>query len=261
VPNYLDLLRALDEFTRDSSAGYVHGSDVFGVAASAGLAAWGDAQPASWMGQLQDLGYVEHGPLSGGDRAAIPRGALWTHSDLQRFTYFHVTPRGREEADRMRRLERERGTDAALGVVWPDLVRPWMSDAQTRAITVPLKTLVTSLDSEHGGSAIGAAKDLLEAACKLTIEHAGATAPPRAPLPALFAHAIEARPLGDAAGRKVARSLAATVQALAELRNEAGSGHGRVEAPVVPVGAARLAASAGVAVAAFLLGTDDAADG
>jgi hypothetical protein len=56
----------------------------------------------------------------------------------------------------------------------------------------------------------------------------------------------------DAAG-DVGRSLAATVQRLAELRNIAGSGHGRAEEPTVTVRDARLAGTAACGMALFVL--------
>jgi hypothetical protein len=86
----------------------------------------------------------------------------------------------------MRRQCREELTDAAMGATLPRLLRPWMTDAQRRAISEPLANLRLALDADRRSAVIGAAKDLLEAACKVAIERAGQPVPsgdPAAVLP------------------------------------------------------------------------------
>ena len=95
-------------------------------------------------------------------------------------------------------------------------------------------------------AAVGAAKDLAEAACKVMVDRAGEK--PASSLPALFKQALDIGGRDDAAG-DVGRSLAGTVQRLAELRNAAGSGHGRAEQPTVTARDARLAGTAACGIA------------
>ena len=96
------------------------------------------------------------------------------------------------------------------------------------------------------------AKDLVEAACKLTIERGGGTVPGGVGLPAVFKEALRVGGRNDAGG-DLGRSLAAAVQRLAELRNAVGSGYGRASQPAVGAREARLAASAACALALFIL--------
>jgi hypothetical protein len=109
------------------------------------------------------------------------------------------------------------------------------------------------LDNEQFVAAVGAAKDLTEAACKVAIEHAGGTAPSGDSLPSLFKEALALSGVAPAYG-EVGRSLAATVHRLSELRNAIGAGHGRAAQPDVDGRAARLAASAATGIAMFVLG-------
>ena len=253
MAHHLDLLLVLDEHTRANPSGYVsRGADMYEIACRAGLVEWGDQWPATWTGELVHLGYLTHGPPNAGDRwPAIP-GPMWGDRELQRYGDYRVTPTGREEADRMRRLRRETVTDAALGTSFPTLIRAWMSDGQRRAISEPLGRLREALDSERYSAAIGAAKELVEAACKVVIERTGKDAPNGASLPTLFKQAQASNGV-DALGSSLGNSLASTVQRLAELRNTAGTGHGRASSPDVSARDARIAASAGAAVADFLL--------
>jgi hypothetical protein len=68
----------------------------------------------------------------------------------------------------------------------------------------------------------------------------------------VFKQALGVAGRDDAAGN-VGRSLAATVQRLAELRNAVGSGHGRAEQPTVTGRDARLAATAACGIALFVI--------
>ncbi len=253
MPNHLDFLLVLDDYTRNSPGACVsRGSDMHDIAHKAGLVEWSDLLPATWAGELVHLGYLIHGPKSAGDRWPDIPGPSWTDQEVRRYNDYRVTAAGREEADRMRRLQREATTDAALGARFPTLARPWMTEDQRRAITEPLLRLQNALDREQGPAAIGAAKELIEAACKITIERAGQTPSSGASLPTLFKQAHAATG-ADAPGSPLGNSLASTVQRLAELRNTVGTGHGRASSSDVPARDARIAASAAVAVSEFLL--------
>ena len=126
-----------------------------------------------------------------------------------------------------------------------------MTAAQVQAVADPLRRLQTALDSAAHTSAVGAAKDLVESACKVAIEHAGNVPPRSAELPALFKLAL---PDDATRASDIGRSLAATVQRLAELRNVAGAGHGHAELREASAAHARLAASAASGLAEFILG-------
>jgi hypothetical protein len=254
VINYLDHLLAVDEFVRTSAAGCVtSGYEMHNIARDAGLVQAGSAIAANWTGQLVELEYLIHGPKSAGDPRPLLPGRMWNDADLQRFNDYRITAKGREEADRLRRQLREGGTDAALGLRFPNLTPAWMDDGQRRAVLAPLRNLQAALDHGNHGAAVGAAKDLVEAACKIRIESGGGTFSRTDSLTTLFKAVREANgPQGP--GEELARSLAATVQRLAELRNAVGAGHGQSSVPT-ELGAreARLAASAAAGVASFAL--------
>lgn len=253
VVNYLDHLLAVDEYIRTSPAGCVtSGYEMHGIARDAGLVQVGNTIAANWTGQLVELEYLAHGPKSFGDPRPLLPGRMWTDTDLQRFNDYRITPKGREEADRLRRQRRERSTDAALGMGFPNLTAPWMDDDQRRAIIATLANLRVALDGEDGRAAIGAAKDLVEAACKIRIEYGRGTFSKGDSLPKLIKAVRETSgPQGP--GEEVARSVAATVQRLAELRNAAGAGHGQASVPQVGSREAHLAASAATSIASFVL--------
>ena len=261
MPNHLDFLRALDEHVRGSSLGMVsQGHELHTVAQTAGLVAWPDQAAARWTGQLIHLGYVSCTGRGIGDVRPVPIGPMWAPEDIQRFHDYMVTVTGHAEADRIRRLEREAATGSALGAVVPQLIRSWMDEAQQRAIAGPLRSLRAALDAEQHATAVGAAKDLVEAACKMLLVRAGEPATAGGALPALFGtayRAVATDPLDPASN--LGRSLTATVQRLAELRNLAGAGHGHASPPVVHARDARLAAGAATSTTAFLLSTVDAA--
>lgn len=255
MTNYLDFLLILDAHTRDSSLGYVQrGYDMYGISTEAGLTSWGDHVVARWTGELVHHGYLDHGPASLGDRHPSIPGPSWNENELQRYDSYRVTPAGREEADRLRRHLREGATDTALGLRFPSLSRPWMTEVQQRAVLEPLTRLQAALDGDYHSAAIGAAKELVEAACKLNIERSGQEAPAAASLPTLFKQASHAQDAeAEESESPLGRSLASVVQRLAELRNAVGAGHGHASPPQVSARDARLAASTGTAIAAFLL--------
>lgn len=253
--NHLDFLEVLDRHTRESPVGEVSAGDgMHSLADEAGLVSWGDASAARWTGELVALGYVRPLSRAPGIRD-IPPAVPWSDRELYSFYRYQVTPAGRDEADRIRRRRREAGTDAALGERLPLLDHAWLTEPQRAAVGQPLHDLRAALDGGRNAAAIGAAKDLAEAACKVVLAHAGAQVTKGASLPTLFKQAlVAASPLGTSApGSELGRGLAATVQRLAELRNAAGAGHGRAAAADVDAAHARLAAAAASAVADFLL--------
>ena len=252
MPTHLDFLVALDDHLRNNHLDYlVYGHELYNIAQAARLCEAGSEQPAQWAGELVSRGYVTHSRLSAGDRRPLPDGPYSAY-DVRRVSDYGVTYEGRTEAERVRRQRREELTDAALCGVVPNLLQPWMSEVQRRAISTPLSHLRAALDNEQIVAAVGAAKDLTEAACKVAIEHARGTAPSGDSLPSLFKEALALSDV-DAAYAEVGRSLAATVQRLAELRNAVGAGHGRAAQPDVDGRAARLAGSAATGIALFLL--------
>jgi len=137
----------------------------------------------------------------------------------------------------------------------PGLLQASMTEPQRQAISVPIADMRSALDGERYSAAVGAAKDLAEAACKVAIERAGGTSPRGAKLPRLFKHTLDVTAIETAEG-DVGRSLAATVQRLAELRNAVGSGHGRAAQPDVDGRRARLSATAACGIALFVLAED-----
>lgn len=252
VPNELDFLVVLDEHTRDSSLGCVPGwMELMSLARP--LSERPHEEAARWTGTLVDLGYIRHQPKSMGDRRPEIPGTSWDQGEVSRYHDYRVTAAGREEAERIRRREREMATDAALGSRSAMLFRPWMTEAQRRAIAVPLAHLQSALDSQDNGGAIGAAKDLIESACRIAMEQGGQSTPSGMSLPSLFKLAAESGAPSDVSATGVGRGLVSTVQRLAELRNVAGSGHGRASTPGVAWRDAQLAAATSTAVASYVL--------
>lgn len=254
MPNHLDFLELLDHHTRESPSGEVETAfELHQLLSQAGLAASGQAPAAWWTGQLVHLGYVR-ARTHGGATREVPPGVSWTDRELDSFTGFHVTPLGREEADRIRRLRWEALTDAALGRGLPALGHAWLTDTQRAALAQPLRDLQAALDDGRQGAAVGAAKDLAESACKIVLAHVGARPSSGASLLSLFkqAHAVAASPVAGPE-RDLGRSLAAAVQRLAELRNRAGAGHGRDAPADLSAAHARLAATAAAAITDFIL--------
>jgi hypothetical protein len=254
VANYLDFLPVLDRYVRDRPDGCVRGGfEMLEIAREAGLVAPGDESPANWAGLLVEHGYLSHGPRSMGDRHPEIPGRMWGSSMVQRYSDYRLTPAGRQEADRLRREAREVRTDAALGRGFPHLLVEWLTVSQRQAIAELLAALQAGLDADRAGDAIGAAKDLVEAACKIVLERSGQEVGRSPTLPTLFRRALEASGANSSIGHDLGLSLTAVVQRLAEARNSAGAGHGRAAIPERSSREALLSASAAAAVAGFLL--------
>jgi hypothetical protein len=255
VVQNLDFLIALDEHIREDNFGYVgDASGLQRVAHETGLVAPDDPWSAArWTGELVELGYIKHSKPGLGDTRPVPE-RWYSDSDLYRFSDYRLTDAGHQAVARERLRRRQDVADAVIGAAFPGLLLDTVGDARKRAIAEPLRRLRAALDNEHWFDAIGASKDLVEAACKVTIEFAGSTPTPRADMLALAKEAQRAR--GNDESSPLSRSVVATVQRLAELRNDLGAGHGHSELPGVANRAARLAAGSACAMAAYLLGAD-----
>ena len=248
----LDFLIAIDEEIRANNLGHTgDASALQRVAHDTGLAHPADVWSAArWTGELVELGYVKHSRPGLGDQRPVPE-RWYTDSDLYRFSDYRLTDAGHQAVARERLRRRQHVTDAVIGVAFPGLLLDQVDEARMRAIAEPLGRLRAALDNEHWFDVVGASKDLVEAACKATIELAGSTPTAKADLIVLAKEAERAR--GDDEVTPLSRSVVATVQRLAELRNDVGAGHGHSELPEVAHRAGMLAASAACAVAAYLL--------
>lgn len=252
MPRNLDFLIALDDEIRANNLGYIQdGAGLQRVAHESGLAQREDPWSAArWTGELVELGYVKHSKPGSGDRRPLPEG-WYSDSDLYRFSDYRLTDAGHQAVARERLRRRQDVADAVIGPAFPGSILDQADEPRRRAIAEPVRRLRAALDNEHWFDVISASKDLVEAACKITIELAGSTPTPRADLPALAKEAQRAR--GDDEATPLSRSVIATIQRLAELRNDIGAGHGHSELPEVAHRAAKLAAGSACAVAAYLL--------
>jgi hypothetical protein len=251
----MDFLVALDEHLHDSTLGYVmEGTQMYAISENAGLTQRGDETPAQWVGLLARDGYIAHSGKNFGDHGPIPDGP-YTPYDLSRFRDYRVTPTGGEAAARLRQRRREDLTDVALGSTVPDLLRVIPDEQHRGAITHSFAALRSALDGERHAAAIGAAKDLIETACKITIAQTRQQPDSSRNLPALFRQAVDATSRVDASS-DLGRRLASLVQSLAEARNTSGAGHGQAEPPTATGRDARLAAMAACGLALHLLGPE-----
>jgi Abortive infection C-terminus len=117
---------------------------------------------------------------------------------------------------------------------------------------VPLVGLRAALDGERYEAAVGAAKELVEAASKVVLARAGAEPPARASVASPTTLALWTGS-GDSSDGDLARRLSGVVEALGNLRMEVGTGHGRAEQEAVDAEVARLAASVACGIARFVL--------
>jgi hypothetical protein len=114
-------------------------------------------------------------------------------------------------------------------------------------------------------AAISAAKELVETACKVILDAMHVSYSNADDLPGLYkkvaevlrlnAEAVPESARGSKTAQKTLRTLATTVQSLAELRNELGLGHGRSAPSPALERHARLSFNACVTVVEFLLDT------
>jgi len=252
-PNYLDFLVAFDDHIQAGNLAYViSGHELFGIAHAAGLTGPLDQVVVQWMGKLVDDGHIVHGPQGGGDRQPLPPGRMWTQHELSRVSDYGITYTGRTEADRVRRQRRETVTDEVMGIAFPRLRGLELPEAQRRAIEVPLVGLRAALDGERYEAAVGAAKELVEAASKVVLARAGVVPAGRASVASLAKLALATRS-SNSSDEDLARRLSGVVEALGNLRMELGTGHGRAEQDAVAAEIAWLAASAACGIARFVL--------
>ncbi|MDK1329128.1 abortive infection family protein [Arthrobacter sp. zg-Y1143] len=114
-------------------------------------------------------------------------------------------------------------------------------------------------------SAISSSKELLESLFKLILDQEGVEYPHKDDVPDLYkkvgetlrinAASVEGSSKASQTIQKIFRTLTTTVQAIAELRNEIGTGHGRTTASIATETHARLALNSTVTIAEFLLDT------
>ncbi len=253
-PNYLDFLVALDDHLKTTGWGYVpSGHLLFSVAREAGLTSEHvDQVVVRSVGQLVHDGLIAHGVQGAGDRQPMPPGLYWSQYDLSRVGDYRLTPAGLAEADRVRRQRREALTDKVIGLALPSLSAMELTEGQRHAIKVPLTSLRHALDADRHEAAIGAAKDLVESACKLVATRAGEPVPADASVASLVKLALKASSSTPVDG-DIARRLAGVIDAVGSLRNAVGTGHGRAEQAKADAELARLAASSACAIARFVL--------
>lgn len=127
-----------------------------------------------------------------------------------------------------------------------------------------LDRMEANIDSDTP-AVIGAAKELIEAVCKMILDDAGVGYGNAEPLPDLYKsvaselklsrESVPASAKGSEAAQRVLQGLVTVVQNLAELRNALGLGHGRSRKVPALERHARLAMNASRTVTDFLLTT------
>lgn len=208
------------------------------------------------------------------------------HDEAQNHRVVRVYATAVEEVGRSV-FDRELTRDADL------LIRSLERDGATRhedgGIVAPSEAQLAELSLEHftrlrdpgvlsshlrriaGGlqddppAAIASSKELVESVCKVILEDYGVAYDRRDEILDLYKKAATALNLnaeavpdsipGSRASQRALRSLVATIQSLAELRNELGLGHGRAEESPALQRHARLTFHATRAVTEFLLET------
>lgn len=144
---------------------------------------------------------------------------------------------------------------------------PQVTDEALRSVANPAAIhdhliRIRNLVESDPRAAVGNAKDLLESTAKLVLRELGETYGPNPKLPALIDDAqaalrTHAKEFKDSAAiRSLLGGLATTAKGVAELRNEAGTGHGRESVPEwVEPRHARLAVGATTVWVQFVLET------
>jgi hypothetical protein len=134
---------------------------------------------------------------------------------------------------------------------------PTLFDEHLRRIRAGLK--------DDPPAAIGSAKELVETTCRVILDSEGVEHRPGDDLLGLYkkvaahlnlnAEAVPENAKGSKAAQSALRSLSATVQNLAEMRNALGTGHGRGARSQALARHARLAVTTAEALCRFLLDT------
>ncbi|MGW6332203.1 abortive infection family protein [Nocardia rhamnosiphila] len=132
-----------------------------------------------------------------------------------------------------------------------------------KGLEAHLKRIQTGLVENDPELTIGSCKELIESICHQVLDETGSSPDlqerPRE-LPKLFrmataaldAELVSNRPRASEGVRKVVQGMTTVVQGLAELRNDAGTGHGRSTASTVERMHAELALNAVVAISEFM---------
>jgi len=147
-----------------------------------------------------------------------------------------------------------------------DLVRPTCVDAdEWQAISALDDRLSRALRDHDAELMLGTAKELCEAVAKVTCQQRGEEFTPRTEMPELIskAHRLVDRLPNDGgadggAVRKMAHTAMKLVTQLNELRNQAGTGHGRPTPPGLDEVDGRFAASTALMWSRWVLGRLDA---
>lgn len=244
-----DLLEVLLERSERGSPSEVSsGWDLYCTVRDRGLvpAIGGDGRVAELLRELREDGCVTlH--LDTNARPEPPPGVPWGNDELNRCSRIRITSTGRSDA---RAARKDRVDWAAAMRLSHSTDR--LPDPQRAVLAEHVGSLRRALD-DRPAVVIGAAKDLVESAAKVALDRQGAPIPDRPSLTNLVTLALRASPENRDVALPLARSLTASVQALAEWRNRMGAGHGRAETDDLTQAEAHLAADVALALAVYLL--------
>lgn len=214
------------------------------------------------------------------------RSLSWGDPDHDGLVLDLVRDLYRDDEEAFMELVHVRGVDSWLAGHEPDLLRWWDSTSNplVTAIAKGLEeveavsnvidlgqysTRVQEALPHDPHQAVGATKDMLEAAMKTILDNRGVTGLDQLDFPALTTRCFVELDLtstsqpandGERLVRKIASSAKRMLEAANELRNRAGTGHGRVigKQATIETADASLVASVGLVLAAWLLHRESA---
>lgn len=252
-----ELLEHLDRLRRNPRGEHVlaSGVGIHEAAVGQGLAGPNtEGRVARWVGELVADHLLGFRSTSSGVRP-LPTGAPWNWAEIQIHHYYFVTPAGSQDAGETRRL---RARERVLADLVPERALAALSDEGIAALEEPAGTLAHALTEGHRVAAIGSAKELVESTCRVILTDRGMPPSSNEGLPVLVKRAMpEHRPPSRWA-MDLARRLAGVADALAGLRNEAGSGHGRAQPSPATAADAQLAAGTAATLVRYLLSSREA---
>ena len=215
------------------------------------------------------------------DHPRFLRSLQWGDPDHDGLVLDLLSDLYRDDEEAFLELLHKRGVESSLSTHEPDLLQWWNSnsDPLVTAIAKGLEEVeVVSNVIDLGQysarvqdalphdphQALGATKDMLEAAMKTILDNRGITGIDQLDFPALTTRCFAELGLtstsqptndGERLVRKIASSAKKMVEAANELRNRAGTGHGRVigKQTEIETADATLVASVGLVLAAWLL--------
>lgn len=215
------------------------------------------------------------------DHDRFLRSLRWQDPDHDGLVLDLVRDLHDDDEEAFMELFNKRGVETWLSRHEPDLLHWWnsTSDPLVTAIAKGLEevdavsnvidlgqysTRVQEALPHDPHQAIGATKDMLEAAMKTILHNRGVTGLDRLDFPALMTQCFTELGLtptseptndGERLVRKIASSAKRMLEAANELRNRAGTGHGRVvgKHAEIETADASLVASVGLVLAAWLL--------